>query len=130
MRNMLCELIFCITEVANVITDSPLKTLILLMSIDILSTFIKVSLTNEFDIRHLTINIARKISIFAIIILVIKIESSIELKYFNLSMFTIKYYILQEKNSILNNWEAIDYPFSQILGYILAILIEILIKKN
>ena len=130
MKNMLYELIFCITEVANVITDSPLKTLILLMSIDILSTFIKVSLTNEFDIRHLTINIARKISIFAIIILVIKIESLIELKYFNLSMFTIKYYILQEKNSILNNWEAIDYPFSQILGYILAILIEILIKEN
>ena len=90
--------------------DKMLAILIIFISIDFVSGFIKAWVRKEFISSKFYIGGAKKIGILIIVAVATQLDKLISIDNMALRTVTISYYIANEGFSILENWGAMGLP--------------------
>ena len=90
--------------------DKMLAILIIFISIDFVSGFIKAWVRKEFTSSKFYIGGAKKIGILIIVAVATQLDKLISIDNMALRTVTISYYIANEGFSILENWGAMGLP--------------------
>ena len=104
--------------------DKMLAILIIFISIDFVSGFIKAWVTKEFTSSKFYIGGAKKIGILIIVAVATQLDKLISIDNMALRTVTISYYIANEGFSILENWGQLGLPLPKVLKDALAKLRE------
>ena len=104
--------------------DKMLAILIIFISIDFVSGFIKAWVKKEFTSSKFYIGGAKKIGILIIVAVATQLDKLISIDNMALRTVTISYYIANEGFSILENWGQLGLPLPKVLKDALAKLRE------
>jgi len=100
--------------------DKMLAILIIFMTIDFFSGFIKAWVLKEFDSSKFYIGGVKKLGILLIIALATQLDNLIRVDSVALRTVAISYYIANEGFSILENWGQLGLPLPKVLKSALA----------
>ena len=100
--------------------DKMLMILIIFMTIDFLSGFVKAWALKEFNSSKFYIGGVKKLGILLIVAVAAQLDSLIHIDSVALRTVAISYYIANEGFSILENWGAMGLPLPTALKSALA----------
>ena len=100
--------------------DNMLAILLVFMTIDFISGFIKAWVLKEFDSSKFYIGGVKKLGILLIIALATQLDNLIHVDSVALRTVAISYYIANEGFSILENWGQLGLPLPKVLKSALA----------
>ena len=100
--------------------DKMLMILIIFMTIDFISGFIKAWALKEFSSSKFYIGGVKKLGILLVVAVAAQLDSLIHVDSVALRTVAISYYIANEGFSILENWGALGLPLPKALKDALA----------
>lgn len=100
--------------------DTMLSILIVFMTIDFISGFIKAWVLKEFDSSKFYIGGVKKIGILLIVAVAAQLDLLIAIDGAALRTVTVSYYIANEGFSILENWGEMGLPLPEPIKNALA----------
>ena len=100
--------------------DKMLTILIIFMSIDFVSGFIKAWVLKQFDSSRFYIGGVKKFGILLVVALATQLDSLIHVDSVALRTVAVSYYIANEGFSILENWGQLGLPLPKALKNALA----------
>lgn len=100
--------------------DNMLAILLVFMTIDFISGFIKAWVLKEFDSSKFYIGGVKKIGILLIVAVAAQLDLMISIDSMALRTVAVSYYIANEGFSILENWGAMGLPLPAALKDALA----------
>ena len=100
--------------------DTMLSILIVFMTIDFISGFIKAWVLKEFDSSKFYIGGVKKIGILLIVAVAAQLDLLIAIDGAALRTVTVSYYIANEGFSILENWGEMGLPLPEAIKNALA----------
>lgn len=100
--------------------DKMLAILLVFMTIDFISGFIKAWVLKEFDSSKFYIGGVKKIGILLIVAVAAQLDLMISIDSMALRTVAVSYYIANEGFSILENWGAMGLPLPAALKDALA----------
>ena len=104
--------------------DNMLAILLVFMTIDFISGFIKAWVLKEFDSSKFYIGGVKKLGILMIVAIATQLDTLIHVDSVALRTVAISYYIANEGFSILENWGQLGLPLPKVLKNALAKLKE------
>ena len=100
--------------------DKMLAILLVFISIDFISGFVKAWVLKEFDSSKFYIGGVKKIGILLIVAVAAQLDLLISIDSMALRTVAVSYYIANEGFSILENWGAMGLPLPDALKSALA----------
>jgi len=100
--------------------DTMLSILLIFMTIDFISGFIKAWILKEFDSSKFYIGGVKKIGILLIVAVAAQLDLLIAIDGAALRTVAVSYYIANEGFSILENWGAMGLPLPESIKNALA----------
>lgn len=104
--------------------DKMITILLIFMTIDFLSGFIKAWALKEFDSSKFYIGGVKKLGILLIVAVAAQLDALIAIDNMALRTVAVSYYIANEGFSVLENWGAMGLPLPKALKNALAKLKE------
>lgn len=104
--------------------DKMLTILLVFMTIDFISGFVKAWALKEFDSSKFYIGGVKKLGILLIVAVAAQLDSLIAIDNMALRTVAVSYYIANEGFSVLENWGALGLPLPKALKNALAKLNE------
>ena len=100
--------------------DKMLAILLVFITIDFISGFVKAGVLKEFDSSKFYIGGVKKIGILLIVAVAAQLDQLISIDSMALRTVAVSYYIANEGFSILENWGAMGLPLPDALKSALA----------